>query len=132
MTANPAFCEFLYKQLDTLHLFTYPFDPRVLPRNGVYFFYEEGELRDHQSGRFRIVRVGSHSGSGNLGSRMNQHFLLKNEEKKMKFADGPAPHHRSVFRSHIGRAFLNINGDPYLPIWRADFTKIIEREKRGH
>jgi hypothetical protein len=39
-----------------------PFDSKLLPNNGVYFFYEEGENSDHGSGisRSRIVRIGTH------------------------------------------------------------------------
>ena len=43
-------CKWLHEQLELLPIFKYPFDLKLLPKNGVYFFYEEGEKSDHGDG----------------------------------------------------------------------------------
>src|SRR6478609_8106363 len=42
-----------------------------LPENGIYFFYESGEVCE---GRDRIVRVGTHTGEDRLPKRLSLHF----------------------------------------------------------
>jgi hypothetical protein len=51
-----------HEQLELLPIFRHPFDSKLLPNNGIYFFYEEGENSDHGNGisRSRIVRIGTH------------------------------------------------------------------------
>jgi hypothetical protein len=116
--------------LDVLPLFSYPFDVAALPRNGIYFFYESGERCGHQAAKPRIVRVGTHR-DGNFRSRIAEHFLLN--ERKMAFTkDQPAPHDRSIFRKHIGRALLNKTRDPYLSVWKINFTTQKTRDTKGH
>jgi hypothetical protein len=72
-----------------LQLIRYPFDiNKLLPNNGVYFFYEDGEVWGHGSAdddtnnnnKPRIVRIGTHK-DGNFKSRISEYFLL-NESKK--------------------------------------------------
>ena len=77
-------CKWLQEQLELLPIFKYPFDLKLLPNNGVYFFYEEGENSDHGNGinRPRIVRIGIHK-ENNFQSRISEHFLLN--ESKMNF-----------------------------------------------
>lgn len=96
------------------HLETYPFPAQkeLLPGNGVYFLFEKGE---HGHGGPRIVRIGSHTGVGNLPSRMKEH-TTKNKD-------------RSIFRKNIGRALLHKAGDIFLQQWNWDLTK---RENRHH
>jgi hypothetical protein len=110
-----------------------PFDSKLLPNNGVFFFYEEGENSDHGSGisRSRIVRIGTHK-ENNFRSRISEHFLLN--ESKMKFTQtNPKPSDRSIFRKNIGRALLNKQGDPdYLKVWEIDFTSNINRANHSH
>ena len=62
-------CKWLHEQLEYLPIFKYPFDLKLLPKNGVYFFYEEGETSKHGDGisRPRIVRIGTY------------HFLLNHK-----------------------------------------------------
>ena len=123
-------CEWLHRSLDALLLFSYPFDPRTLPANGIYFFYEKGEHCNHEGERPRIVRVGTHR-DGNFQSRIAEHFLF--DERKMTFTqDQSAPHERSIFRKHIGRALLSRVGDPYLTVWEMDFTTRESRERNRH
>ncbi len=126
-------CKWLHEQLEFLPVFKYPFDLKVLPKNGVYFFYEEGENSDHGDGisRPRIVRIGTHK-ENNFRSRISEHFLLN--ESKMKFSQtNPKPSDRSIFRKNIGRALLNKQKDfDYLKIWEIDFTSSIKRANHSH
>ena len=107
----------------------WPFDSDLLPRDGVYFFYEAGETCGHGGGHPRIVRVGTHR-EGNFRSRVADHYVV--DERKMAFRrNQPAPKDRSVFRKNIGRALLRREGDPYDAIWKIDFTTPASREKDG-
>lgn len=120
-------CKWLHQQLKQLPLIKYPFNPKDLPENGIYFFYEKSETWGHGGNNPRIVRVGT-SKDGNLQKRLAEHFLL--DESKMNFdASKPAPKERSIFRKNIGRALLNQRKDPYLKIWEIDFTSHKTREK---
>lgn len=130
MSTRVLRCDWLHQALDALPLFSYPFDVAKLPINGIYFFYEEGERCGHQAAKPRIVRVGTHR-DGNFRSRIAEHFLLN--PHKMEFThDQPAPHDRSIFRKHIGRALLNKAQDPYLSVWEVDFTTRMTRDAKRH
>ena len=126
-------CKWIHEQLELLPIFKYPFDSKLLPNNGIYFFYEEGENSDHGNGRnrSRIVRIGTHK-ENNFKSRISEHFLLN--ESKMKFTQtNPKPSDRSIFRKNIGRALLNKRRDfDYLRIWEIDFTSSINRTNHSH
>jgi hypothetical protein len=123
-------CEWLHKQLEPLPLIKYPFNPKELPENGIYFFYEKGENWGHGGTKHRVVRVGT-SKDGNLRKRLAEHFLL--DEGKMNFdAFKPAPRERSIFRKNIGRALIKQRKDDYLKIWEIDFTSHKSREENAH
>jgi hypothetical protein len=126
-------CKWLHEQLEHLPIFKYPFDLKLLPKNGVYFFYEEGENSDHGNSisRPRIVRIGTHK-ENNFRSRISEHFLLN--ESKMKFIQtNPKPSDRSIFRKNIGRALLNKQRDfDYLRVWEIDFTGNKNRTNHSH
>ena len=112
-------CQWLHEQLEQLPLIKYPFKLEILPENGIYFFYEEGEFWGHFGKKLRIVRVGTHR-DGNFRSRIKEHFLL--DQAWMNFDENkPKPSDRSIFRKNIGRALLNKNTDEYLKIWEIDF-----------
>src|SRR3970282_701015 len=112
-------CKWLHEELESLPLVRHPFDLEELPENGIYFFYERGEVWGHGAEKARIVRVGTHR-EGNFRSRIAGHFLL--DESRMVFDRTQSPpHDRSIFRKHIGRALLAKNNDPYLEIWNIDF-----------
>lgn len=83
----------------------------LIPLNGIYIMFEQGELAH---GTDRIVRVGTHTGNDQLKSRIYQHF--ENENKN-----------RSIFRKDIGRCLLNKEKNPYLSTWELDPTS---REKK--
>lgn len=123
-------CEWLHRQLEELPIFRYPFSLEDLPRNGIYFFYEDGEEWGHGGNHLRIVRIGTHKGY-NFRSRINDHFLFN--DRKMNFNEmKPAPKDRSIFRKNIGRALLNKKKDKYIEIWNIDFTSRGNREKYGN
>ena len=123
-------CKWLHETLEDLPLIGYPFKLDSLPLNGIYFFYEEGELWGHGGQRLKIFRIGTHRGN-NFRNRISEHLLIN--EKKMDFdKDKPKPSDRSIFRKNIGRALLNKNKDPYLKIWEIDFLPKKKRTKYGH
>lgn len=74
------------------------------PQRGVYFFFEDGELREGGEGP-RVVRVGTHALAAKsrtlLWSRLSQH-------RGTVGGSNPAggSHRGSVFRRHIGMAIL--------------------------
>ena len=91
-------CRLLHQAFSRLNWFRFPFDPMVLPRNGIYILFEDGEVAHETK---RIVRVGTHIGINQLPSRLRQHFMLENKD-------------RSIFRKNIGRALLHRDQDPFL------------------
>ncbi len=82
------------------------------PTRGVYFFFENGELRDHTGQGQRVVRVGTHalkSGSRTkIWTRLSQH---KGVQKT-----GGGNHRGSIFRLIVGSALANRDGLDY-PTW---------------
>lgn len=123
-------CEWLHGMLEKLPLIKFPFKLENLPENGIYFFYEQGEVWGHGGNMSRIVRIGT-SKSGNFRSRIKEHFLL--DERKMDFDETkPAPRDRSIFRRNIGRALLQKENNPYLEVWELNFTSKENREKFSH
>lgn len=109
----------LYDQLHDLfnskRRFRFPFDNEInqIPVNGIYLIFEEGEKYKDWD---RIVRVGTHTGDGQLRSRLKQHFVKENKN-------------RSIFRKNIGRCLLNKDKHPYLSIWELDSTSKADKIK---
>jgi len=123
-------CKWLHEQLEQLPLIKFPFKLEQLPDNGIYFFYEKGEIWGHGGDNPRIVRIGTHK-DGNFRSRIKEHFLL--DESKMSFdKDKPKPSDRSIFRKNIGRVLLNRDRDDYLQVWEIDFMTRGNRDSLGH
>jgi len=80
------------------------------PERGVYFFFEEGELRE--GGLPRVVRVGTHAVS--QGSRTSLWQRLAQHRGTLSGTrPGGGNHRGSIFRIHVGTALLN--RDPYPP-----------------
>jgi len=67
-----------------------------VPKNGLYFWYEEDELG--HGGKQRITRVGTHKKQGRLQARINEHFGGVREG--------------SVFRKHLGGTLMRLNTEP--------------------
>lgn len=101
-----ATCHELHQLLHGLPRFTYPYDDRLIPSNGVYVLFEQGETAH---GGDRIVRIGSHTGPNNLPPRLREHFENPNKD-------------RSIFRKNIGRVLLSRDGDPFLRYWNIPMT----------
>lgn len=100
-------CETLHIIFNSLKRHQFPFDKNLIPKNGIYILFENGE-RAH--GDFdRIVRVGTHTGKDNLRQRLAEHFLKENKD-------------RSIFRKNIGRALLSRKQDPFIEQWEIDLT----------
>ncbi len=108
-----ASCQHLHEWVNRLAVHSFPFGQTAMPKNGLYLLFEAGE--EGHSGR-RIVRVGTHTGEGQLPSRLRQHFLVENKD-------------RSIFRKNIGRALLAREGDAYAPLWEFDLTPRVARKK---
>ena len=99
-------CHQIHLLFNNLERYRFPFDESKIPLNGIYILFEKGE---YAHGVDRIVRVGTHTGENQLGSRLKQHFVKENKD-------------RSIFRRNIGRAILNRAGDPFLKQWDWDLT----------
>ena len=69
-------CMAIQKRLDTLPMFKFPFSKRLIPEDGIYFFYEEGEYWGHGGSKERVVHVEAHT-KGKLADDLEKHF---NEE----------------------------------------------------
>lgn len=107
-------CHALHTLANQWQIHSFPFDPGQIPADGIYVLFETGELGH---GLKRIVRIGTHTGTGQLRSRLKQHFI--NESKD-----------RSIFRKHIGRALLNRQNDSFISDWDRDLTT--SAQKREH
>ena len=101
-----SICSQLHKNLQNLFIHRFPFTDEGIPLNGIYVLFENGEFGH---GGKRIVRIGTHTGDGNLRSRLEQHFVIENKD-------------RSIFRKNVGRALLNRDRDPFLEQWNFDLT----------
>jgi len=99
-------CERVHHLFGRRERFAFPFDEYRIPRNGINVLFEKGETGH---GADRIVRVGTHTGGGQLRSRLKQHFIKENKD-------------RSIFRKNIGRSLLHGDGDPFLDQWNLDLT----------
>lgn len=106
-------CALLHHFAWNLPIHRHPIDRDLVPRNGIYVVFEEGESGH---GGKRIVRIGTHTGKNQLRSRLRQHFIQENKD-------------RSIFRKNIGRALLASANDPFLEMWDWDLTSRAAREK---
>jgi hypothetical protein len=108
-----AECAQLHTFARTLPRHRVPFDAAAIPADGLYLLFEKGESA--HAGE-RIVRAGTHTGKGQLPSRLRQHFLTENKD-------------RSIFRKNIGRALLTKADDPFLSLWEIDLTPKAARDR---
>ena len=99
-------CHSLHQMFNSLTIIRFPFNAKLLPKNGIYILFEDGE---QSHGTNRIVRVGTHTGDNQLPSRLQQHFVKENKD-------------RSIFRKNVGRAILSRNQDSFLDWWELDLT----------
>ena len=108
-------CNRVHGLFNEMRRFSFPFDENKIPKNGIYVLFERGE-KSHNADR--IVRIGTHTGSNQLKSRLFQHFVNENKD-------------RSIFRKNIGRALLNKRKDPYLDKWELDLTTKKAKDELG-
>lgn len=108
MTNN---CNTIHKWFNGIKTFTFPFDKKEIPENGIYILFEKGEIAHSTN---RIVRIGTHTGQNQLRSRLFQHFLIENKD-------------RSIFRKNIGRVLLNQDKDPFIEQWE---LKLVTRKAK--
>ncbi len=106
-------CARLHLLLRELKTHRFPYKVEHIPSNGIYVLFEKGETGHNGK---RIVRIGTHTGDGNLRSRLKEHFLVANKD-------------RSIFRKNIGRALLNRDKDPFLAQWEFDLTTRAAKRK---
>ena len=99
-------CETIHRLTNQLRRYSFPFTELVIPLNGIYILFQKEEFGHNQD---RIVRIGTHTGTDQLRSRLKQHFLTENKD-------------RSIFRKNIGRALLRKRKDPFLKYWEIDLT----------
>lgn len=109
-------CGGVHGHLSALPRHRFPFDAETLPENGIYILFERGESAH---GTDRIVRIGTHTGDGQLPNRLREHFVTENKD-------------RSIFRKNIGRALLHRKGSPLLERWELDLTTRQAREQHAH
>ena len=81
---------------------------RSCPKAGVYFFFENGEVRPN--GQPRVVRIGTHgltaTSKSTLWERLRQHMGNVGGSNP-----GGGNHRGSIFRRHVGSALLAERGD---------------------
>jgi hypothetical protein len=106
-------CDKLYAWINELPRYFFPFDKESIPKNGIYFLFEKGEVYKQYD---RVVRVGTHKGIDNLPKRLVEHFITPNKD-------------RSIFRKNIGRAILNRDKNDFLRFWNIDLTSKENRKK---
>jgi len=70
-------CMLIHNKLNTLPIFKFPFPNDIIPKNGIYFFYEKGEYWGHGGSTKRIVHVGIHV-NGKLKADILRHFIEEN------------------------------------------------------
>lgn len=106
-------CNEIHEIFNELKEYSFPFNEKEIPKNGIYILFEKGE---EFNGLKRIVRIGTHTGDNQLQSRLKQHFVKENKD-------------RSIFRKNIGRALLNVENDSFLKHWELDLTTRANKEK---
>ena len=109
------------------------------PSRGVYFFFEPGETRQDRDG-LRVVRVGTHAVSA--GSRTTLWKRLAQHKGHSRGRHPGGGNHRgSIFRHHVGTAFLNTGAYPeeVKGLWASardpsvvDREYLVERDVSAH
>ena len=89
----PDKCAELHQYVWILQRYSYPINWGELPKNGIYFQFENGE---EAHGGDRIVRVGTHREVNRLALRIKSHFN--------------GTRSNSIFRSHVGDALARKYG----------------------
>ncbi|QDL91372.1 hypothetical protein FDP22_05955 [Paroceanicella profunda] len=109
-------CKLLHQFFDAMPRLSPDLCSANIPANGIYAVFEVDE---EAHGGNRIVRIGTHTGQGNLRGRLIEHLLKPNKD-------------RSIFRKHVGRAILAERNDPALDQWNLKLTRRKARAEHGH
>jgi hypothetical protein len=99
----------------------------ALPPQGVYFYFEPGELRE-KSTELRITRIGTHAIS-NKSKTLLIDRILHDRGTVNGPRIGGGYHRKSVFRRHIGNAIINKN-DEVMKYVNWDIKIGVPRESR--
>lgn len=105
-------CYDIHKFFNSLKRYNYNTIDEIPFENGIYIFFENGEIYKDLD---RIVRVGTHRSNNRLKNRLRDHY------KPNK--DG------SIFRKNIGRAILNYKHDSYSKVWEINYSNENNKEK---
>lgn len=99
-----------------------------LPRRGVYFFFENGEVTESAAGQPRVVRVGTHAVSNGSRSTLSQRLRAHRGTRV-----GGGNHRGSIFRLHLGHA-LQARSQLTVPTWGRGSTaaRVIRDVEREH
>ena len=113
-------CDRLHQLFCAMPRYTWEQISQIPFTNGIYIIFEKGE---QYHGMERIVRVGTHTSSDRLKTRLLDHFVREN-------------HDGSIFRKNVGKAILNAHRDPYLTVWTMDTSKsenrrFLDKEKNA-
>ena len=106
----------LHMLFNDLPRFDWTMIDQIPYRNGIYVMFEKGESYHSMD---RIVRIGTHRGQDRLLKRLKYHFVSENADS-------------SILRKNIGRAFLNMDLNPYLQVWEIDMNKSVNKRNFGH
>jgi len=69
-------CNEIHEIFNELKEYSFPFNEKEIPKNGIYILFEKGEKFN---GLKRIARIGTHTGDNQLHSRLNNILLKKIE-----------------------------------------------------
>lgn len=104
----------LHSQLNRIARHKFPYIESEISKNGIYVMFEEGETYKTFS---RIVRLGSHTGANRLFERIDEHYIGND-------------HRDSIFRKHLGRCFLTVDGkEDYIDKWDLKIKKKEDKAK---
>ena len=106
----------LHMLFNDLPRFDWTMIDQIPYRNGIYVMFEKGESYHSMD---RIVRIGTHRVQDRLLKRLKYHFVSENANS-------------SILRKNIGRAFLNMDLNPYLQVWEIDMHKSVNKRNFGH
>ena len=110
-------CKLVHDWANALPRHRLPIRSARIPKNGLYIVFERGECAH---GGDRIVRIGTHTGDGNLPARLRQHFVTESKD-------------RSIFRKNIGRTLLaRDSNQELLEQWNLDLTSRAAKERHGN
>jgi hypothetical protein len=85
----------------------------IRPQKGVYFFFEQGELRMTSPFEERVTRIGTHSVSA--GSKATLWGRLRTHRGGV---DGSGNHRGSIFRLHVGECVIAKSElEAIFPMW---------------